>query len=64
VKLKSLRFFTNQKKDKTKRKPDYFVHKTKSWTVFPHEMVGCTLKEIMEKKPVPERFFRILKDTR
>jgi hypothetical protein len=51
------------KLNKTEIKPNYFIHKTKSWAVFPHEMVGCTLKEIMEKKPVPERIFKILKDT-
>lgn len=61
--IKVATVFYKPKKNKTKRKPDYFVHKTKSWTVFPHEMVGCTLKEIMEKKPVPERIFKILKGT-
>ena len=61
--IKVATVFYKPEKNKTEIKPNYFIHKTKSWAVFPHEMVGCTLKEIMEKKPVPERIFKILKDT-
>jgi hypothetical protein len=55
--------FYKPEKNKTEREPNYFIHKTDAWAVFPHEMVGCTLDEIMEKKPVPERIFKILKGT-
>ncbi|MBL4827804.1 MAG: hypoxanthine phosphoribosyltransferase [Spongiibacteraceae bacterium] len=37
--------------NKTKTKPDFYVHKTDSWLVFPHELHGLTLNEISEKKP-------------
>jgi hypoxanthine phosphoribosyltransferase len=37
--------------------PDYYVHSTDSWLVFPHELVGLTREEILEHKPVGEDFF-------
>lgn len=61
--IKVATVFYKPEKNKTEREPNYFIHKTDAWAVFPHEMVGCTLKEIIEKKPVPERIFKILKDT-
>ena len=37
--------------NKTGRAPDYFVHQTDRWLVFPHELDGLTLDEIFENKP-------------
>jgi uncharacterized protein len=37
--------------------PDYYVHATDSWLVFPHEIVGLTREEILEHKPVKDDFF-------
>ena len=37
--------------------PDYHVRTTDSWLVFPHEIQGLTREEILEHKPVTERFF-------
>ena len=31
--------------------PDYFLHKTDDWLVFPHELEGLTLAEIRANKP-------------
>jgi uncharacterized protein len=31
--------------------PDYFIHKTDQWLVFPHELDGLTEQEIREGKP-------------
>ncbi len=31
--------------------PDYFVHETDDWLVFPHELDGLTATEIREHKP-------------
>ena len=31
-------------------KPDYFIHTTQNWLVFPHELVGLTEEEIRENK--------------
>ena len=38
-------------KNKTNRKPDYFLHETDQWLVFPHELQGLTLDEIKSNKP-------------
>ncbi len=32
--------------------PDYFIHETEDWLVFPHELQGLTEAEITEHKPV------------
>jgi uncharacterized protein len=37
--------------------PDYFVHETDHWLVFPHEIQGLTREEILAHKPVGENFF-------
>jgi hypoxanthine phosphoribosyltransferase len=37
--------------------PDYYVHATDNWLVFPHEIVGLTREEILEHKPVGQEFF-------
>jgi len=39
-------------------KPDYYIHETDRWLVFPHELQGLTREEILEHKPVDEGFFR------
>ena len=38
-------------KNETKTKPDFFIHETDKWLVFPHELEGLTLEEIKENKP-------------
>ena len=38
-------------KNKTDRKPDFYLHETDEWLVFPHELKGLSKKEIIEKKP-------------
>jgi hypoxanthine phosphoribosyltransferase len=37
--------------------PDYYVHATDRWLVFPHEIQGLTREEILATKPVGENFF-------
>jgi len=37
--------------NRTHRVPDFYVHETEEWLVFPHEMKGLTLDEICDKKP-------------
>ena len=36
--------------NKTDRTPDFYVHETNDWLVFPHELVGLTEEEIKENK--------------
>ena len=38
-------------KNLTNNKPDYFIHETDQWLVFPHELQGLTLDEIKSNKP-------------
>ena len=38
-------------KNLTKRKPDFFIHQTEKWLVFPHELEGLSLQEIKSNKP-------------
>jgi hypothetical protein len=38
-------------KNETKTKPDFFIHETDKWLVFPHELEGLTVEEIKENKP-------------
>ena len=38
-------------KNKTSRVPDYYLHETDKWLVFPHELDGLTLDEIKDHKP-------------
>jgi uncharacterized protein len=37
--------------NRTKRRPDYFVHETDTWLVFPHELNGLDPDEIARHKP-------------
>ena len=39
------------KKNVTGIIPDYFIHETDQWLVFPHELDGLTLEEIFANKP-------------
>jgi len=38
-------------RNQTALKPDYFVHQTEEWLVFPHELCGLTAAEICAHKP-------------
>jgi hypoxanthine phosphoribosyltransferase len=37
--------------------PDFYVHETSHWLVFPHELQGLTREEILANKPVGQDFF-------
>ncbi|MBD63415.1 MAG: hypoxanthine phosphoribosyltransferase [Gammaproteobacteria bacterium] len=38
-------------KNKTNRKPDFYLHETEKWLVFPHELEGLSFEEIVQFKP-------------
>ena len=44
-------------KNKTSRVPDFYLHETDQWLVFPHELRGCSEAEIRKNKPLPDRLF-------
>jgi len=37
--------------NRTDRVPDYFVHETDDWLVFPHELIGLSREELVKSKP-------------
>lgn len=37
--------------NQTSRTPDYYMHESSQWLVFPHELVGLSLDEIRRHKP-------------
>ncbi|MFH1173569.1 MAG: phosphoribosyltransferase family protein [archaeon] len=37
-------------RNKTKRIPDYYIHRTNAWLIFPHELEGLSKEEIREMK--------------
>jgi uncharacterized protein len=37
--------------------PDFYIHSTDKWLVFPHELQGLTREEILANKPVDASFF-------
>ena len=39
------------KNNKTDRPPDYYIHETEDWLVFPHELHGLSADEIRQHKP-------------
>ena len=43
--------FYKPNKNKSGKVPDYFLHETDKWLVFPHELEGLTFEEIKENKP-------------
>ena len=38
-------------KNLTEREPDYYIHKTNKWLVFPHELQGLEAEEVRAGKP-------------
>ena len=49
-------------KNLTNNKPDYFIHETDQWLVFPHELEGLTLDEIKSNKPELENLISKIKN--
>lgn len=39
------------KNNQTDREPDYYIHESDDWLVFPHELDGLTPEEIRENRP-------------
>ena len=43
--------FFKPTKNRTDRIPDYYLHETDKWLIFPHELGGLTHEEIRKNKP-------------
>ena len=57
-------FFENPKpaNNNTTNKPDYYLHETNQWLVFPHELEGLSIDEIKENKPELQELISKIKD--
>ena len=51
-------------KNKTERIPDFYIHETEEWLVFPHELDGLSVEEILEHKTFPARGLELIKNCR
>ena len=51
-------------KNKTDRVPDFYIHETDKWLVFPHELRGCTEDELRQHKPLPEAAYNLKLDAK
>ena len=47
-------------KSKVGFKPDYYIHETDAWLVFPHELEGLSLDDIAHRKPEIEPIKQLL----
>lgn len=56
-KIRIATVYYKPERNRSALQPDYFLHSTDRWLVFPHEIQGLTPQEILEHKPVDERFF-------
>ena len=43
--------FFKPQNNKTDKIPDYYLHETDKWLVFPHELQGLSMDEIKANKP-------------
>ena len=59
---KSAVIFFKPEQNKADERPDFYLHETNNWIVFPHELVGLTGKEILEHKPAFAKFLKVEKD--
>ncbi|MFT7461285.1 MAG: hypoxanthine phosphoribosyltransferase [Planctomycetota bacterium] len=48
--------------NRTERIPDYYLHETDSWLVFPYELDGLTREEISTHKPALNPVFEEIKE--
>ncbi|MCK5056099.1 MAG: hypoxanthine phosphoribosyltransferase [Candidatus Aminicenantes bacterium] len=53
--------FFKRDNNRTKRDPDYFIHETDKWLVFPHELKGLSKEEIFAKKPAAKKIIEGVK---
>ena len=47
--------------NQTSLKPDYYLHETDKWIVFPHELAGLSMQEIETGKTELKPIFDLLK---
>ena len=49
-------------KNQTDKRPDFYLHETDKWLVFPHEIDGLTIEEMEMNKPELKDLISKIKD--
>lgn len=56
--IRTATVYFKPKKRKVDFRPDYFIHETNKWLIFPHELDGLSQKEIINHKPGVDRMIK------
>ena len=51
--------FYKPSKNQTELTPDYYIHETEDWLIFPHELNGLSDEEIAANKPNAAEILRL-----
>ena len=62
--IKVATLYFKPKNNRTSIVPDYYLYITNSWLVFPHELVGLTLDEIVKNKSLSKSTKDLLRRSR
>ena len=57
--IRTATVYYKPEKNKVGFLPDFFVHQTRRWLIFPHELDGLTLDEIEKNKPDIGQFIQM-----
>ncbi len=57
--IKVATIYYKPKRNLTDRTPDFYVRETDEWTVFPHELRGCSEEELRKRGTMPARYFEM-----
>lgn len=57
--IKIATVFYKPSKNQTDLVPDYFIHETEDWLVFPHELNGLTDEQIADNKPSAKEILKL-----
>ena len=58
--IKVATVYYKPEKNTTERVPDFYIHETDKWLIFPHELHGCSLEELAVNKNLPDRILEKL----
>ncbi|MEM6682913.1 MAG: phosphoribosyltransferase family protein [Pseudomonadota bacterium] len=57
--IRTATVYYKPEKNTTDRVPDYYIHETSAWLVFPHELRGCDMDELRAQKVLPDKAYRL-----
>jgi len=56
--IRTATVYYKPKQKKVAFRPDYYIHETNQWLIFPHELDGLSKEEIINHKPGAQRFIK------